>query len=386
MKYIGFITLLFFLIVPSLTNAETVLRTGANIYIESGHVIEGDYYVSVAPFGTTVMSGTVKGDMYAVGASVTVNGEVEYDLTILSGKAGIHAPVLDDVRVFAGEVIIADYVGGDVFIMANSLTILSTATISGDVFFFGENLSIEGDVNGSVLGSAINILIDSTIGNDIDVTAVRELTIADSAVIQGSVRYISLSYMTRAQGSVIYGDIQKIAYGATTVREQIYDTLSGVFMLLFSLLCVYLIARREITLVVESVDQNVLKNFLIGIIVLLLGFLASILLMVTVLGLFVGIVMMTVVILLFVLGLILSSAILGAFILKLFKKKPEVTLISILVGTVVLNILLLVPLAGIPVLFILLTVVVGALSQRIYRVITSNHDTLQKKDENTESE
>jgi len=369
MKLIVTAFLVLLLVVPAVSSAETVLRTGSDISVEADQIVEGDYYVSVGPFGRTVMSGSVLEDMYALGATVTVNGEIGHDLSILAGTSHLHASITDDVRIVAGEVTIAEDVGGDVFVLAGSLSILSTADIGGDVYFFGDSLSIEGDVAGSVLGKAQSVNIDSHIGKDFDMSAPLGVTIGDGAMIDGSVQYTSFLPLSRGQGAVIGGEVTRTESVAVTARQQARGVLVPIFITLFATLCLYLLFKRELESIVASVENTFSRNLLIGSAVTLLGPIVSVLLIVTVLGLFVGLLALSVVVLLYVAGLALSSVVLGAFVMKSFTKKLEVTLATILVGTILLQGLLFIPIIGLVTVYVIFAVTVGALTQRLYRVI-----------------
>lgn len=368
MKYITlFVSLLF--VLPIFSQAETVLRTGTDISVEEQQSVEGDYYVSVGPMGRTVMSGNVSEDMYAVGASVTVNGEVGNDLSILAGDVQVHAPVADDVRVIGGEVTIAEDVGGDVFVIAGTLSVLSTATIAGDVFFFGGDLVIDGDVEGSVLGQAQSVTVNASVGGDFDMKAPAGVTLGDGARIAGSVRYTSYVTLSRSAGAEIVGDVQKSQSEAITTKQKTRDILVPIFITLFATLSLYLLLKKELEFVVRSVENMFIKNLLIGTGLIILGPVTAVVLLVTVLGLFVGLIALSVVSMLYVSGLALSSVVLGAFIMRLMTKKLEVTLTVILVGTVALQLLLLIPVLGFIAGYVLFALTVGALTQQLYKAV-----------------
>ena len=154
---------------PVVGQAATVLL-GDKISIEADEVIEDDYYVSVGTLGSTVMSGTIEGDMYTIAGSVTTNGVIKGDFGALAGLSYMHASVTDDVRIVAAEVVIDDYVGGDVFVMAGKLKILSTAQIEGDVIFYGLEGEISGAVGGSVYGTTDTLRIDTKVAGDVAVS------------------------------------------------------------------------------------------------------------------------------------------------------------------------------------------------------------------------
>ena len=88
------------LFIPFGANAETVLRIGDDISVDADQVVNGDYYVSVGPFGNTSMSGSVAEDMYAFGGTVTTNGSIGRDLTVVGGYAWYDAKN----RNFIGEI------------------------------------------------------------------------------------------------------------------------------------------------------------------------------------------------------------------------------------------------------------------------------------------
>jgi cytoskeletal protein CcmA (bactofilin family) len=352
---------------PFGTQAETVLRSGSDVSVEADQIVDGDYYVSVGPFGKTVMSGSVTEDMIAFGASVTINGDIGQDVFILSGSAHLHASVTDDVRIFAGEVTLADEVGGDVFVFAGSLSVLSTATIKGDIFFFGGDLNIEGDVEGSVHGNAQTVSINSHVAGNVDITAQVGLSLGDKAVIDGSIHYKSFSQLTRGQGAIVGGEVTKGEYAAVTQKEQTRDMLIPIFITLFATLSLYLLFKKELESLIETIDSGFTRNILTGSAVVLLGPIAAIFLMVTVLGLLVGLMTLSVVIMLYVAGVALSSVVLGAYVSRIFTKKLQVTLLTIVVGTVAVQVLLLIPVIGLLGMYTVFALTVGGVTQQIYR-------------------
>jgi hypothetical protein len=356
-----------FFTLPVSVQAETVLRTGSDVSVEADQIVEGDYYVSAGPFGKTVMSGSVTEDMYALGASVTVNGDVGNDLSVLAGSSHVYASVTDDVRIVAGEVTLADAIGGDVFIIAGSLSVLSTARIEGDIYFFGGDVSIEGDVGGSVLGKAQSVDINSHIAGDVNMTAQTGLSLGNKAVIDGSVQYKSFMELTRGQGAIVGGEVMKGEYASVTQQEKTRALLIPIFITLFATLSLYLLFKNELEALIKTIDRSVARNALVGSAVVLLGPIAAILLMITVLGMLVGIMTLSVVVMLYVAGIALSSAVLGAYVTKLFTKKLEISLLTIIVGTVAMQLLLLIPVLGLLGMYTVFALTVGGITQQIYR-------------------
>jgi cytoskeletal protein CcmA (bactofilin family) len=357
------------IIYPAFASAETVIRTGKNISVESGQVISGDYYVSVGPLSNTAMSGTVEGDMYAFGGVVTANGVIKSDLTIAGGSAQVYASTSDDVRIIAGEVTIADYVGGDLFVIGGMLSVLSTARIDGDIIFYGGTADIAGEVKGSVIGVSEKMRIDGVVEKKIDIETVESLTLGDAARIGGDVAYTSSQELTRAQNATVAGDIQKRSVPRLVAGEAQTLTLFSLLPLLialFSSLAVYLLFKKSLERMVLVVQKQTVPTVVVGLCALLFGLPLSVLLMFTGLGLFIGLLSFSFLIFMYILAYTLSGIVLGAYLAKWFTNHPRVTLLWVVAGTLLLQLFLFVPILGVPVVLCVTTLGLGALLLTIY--------------------
>ena len=350
---------------PVAVSAETVVRTGESVSVESNQVIENDFY---AAGGTVTMSGDVTGDMYSAGGTVTVNGSIGQDLTLFAGSAQIHASTTDDVRVFGGEIVIAEHVGGDVFVMGGLLKILSTAEIDGDVIFYGGELEISGPVSGSVVGIAESVRIDSSIGGNVDFTSSRGVILGDRASVAGNVTYKSTTELTRAQNAVVEGDIIRTA--PTNVAESLKfeDVLIPVFIILFATLCLYLVFRNELQSLVDEILATPSRAGLIGVGLFIGGPLVVIILMVTVLGILVGLLGLFAWLTMVLAAFMISSILAGAILSKLFTKRTEITLVWVVLGTLSVCLLSLIPVIGGFSIFVLFILSLGGLGYSGYRL------------------
>lgn len=372
MKYIASFLLFAVIFVPSIAHGETVLRIGEDISVDDDQVVDGDYYVSVGPFGNTTMSGSVKEDMFAFGGTVTANGSIGHDLAVLSQFSHVYATVTDDVRIVAREVVIADHVGGDVFVIAGSLRVLSTATIDGDIIFFGGVAQIDGKVGGSVLGTSEKIRIDSEVAGNVDVKAATDLTLGDKANIGGFVRFASLQPLVRSQNATIEGQVTESEYGVKTIdiKTQTRYALFLSLVTLFATLSLYLLFRKELQVLVGIIAKAPVKSTVLGLGVLVLGPIVALLLMFTLLGALVGVMALCVVLLAYVAGYALSGVVFGAYLAKLFTRHLKVSLVWVIIGTVVINGLSFVPVLGIVLIIILCAMAIGGFFLSIYRMLT----------------
>ena len=353
-----------FLVFPFIAQADTVLRTGEFVTIGSDQVVEDDFYGLA---GSITHSGEIRGDMYVVGGSITQNGLVGSDLGVLGGTVQIHAPVSDDVRVIGGEVVIGEYVGGDVFVIGGVLRLLSSATVAGDVFFYGGEGQIEGIISGSVMGASERLRIDGTVAGGVDVAA-QSLTLGDRTKISGDVRYISPNELVRSQNAIVEGELvrnQRQAEAASIGTELVTVLL----VWLFAVLCLFLFFRREIEVMVERIKSEPAKVGLLGLATLLLTPIIFVLLMVTVLGALVGVVSLLAWLLAVAVALVLTAIVIGSYTLTPLKQPAKLNLLAVFVGAAVLVVLSIIPIVGPFVVFVAFTMTLGGLIYSLYKAL-----------------
>lgn len=338
--------LLGLLVFPSAAMADSVVRSGATVEVKSDEVVAEDYY---ALANSIALSGEIKGDVHVVGGQITVNGPIGSDLFAVAGGVQLHAPVADDVRLIAGEVVIAEPIAGDVFVFANSLEILSTASVGGDVFFFGGGAKIAGAVGGSVMGVYTDLRIDSAVAGTVEVSA-NQLVLGEKAVIAGNLLYESPVDLVRAQAAVVEGDV--IKQGKAEVAEKPFDSRFVLVPFLISLFCsltLYLILRRHLSAFLAA-SQPFAQRTLIGMLGLIALFFVSLVLFGTVLGLWLGVLGILFFLLTGVFAYLLFPIVLGAVLSGIVSSKPTINTLTVLIGVIVAHLIAQIPVIGLLVL------------------------------------
>lgn len=359
------IFLALFLAIPMVSLAETVVRTGESVSIESDQVVESDFYAA----GKSVMhSGEVKGDMYAVGASVTINGPIGGDLTLFGGAINVNSDVADDVRLISGESIISGNVKGDVFVMGGILKVLSSASIDGNVYFYGGEAEISGPVKGSVMGTAESFRVDSRIDGGVDVVASRGLVLGDRASVEGDIRYQSITEITRAQQAVVNGEVIRNTANSATEKSSNFNVVPA-FILIFATLCLFLFFKDGIGKLINDILNLPARATLIGLATFFAGPPAAILMIITVLGSLVGFMLLFGLIVVYLVTLPIMVMVLGGLTMRLTMKDNDLSLITVVVGFVTFAILVMVPVVG-PILILgTFILTLGGLAYQGYRTL-----------------
>jgi hypothetical protein len=356
------------LLSPTFVQAETVLRISDSISILADQTVDGDFYGTAGLSGPISMSGSVNGDALLAGRSVTTNGAILGDLLILSGSAQVHASVTDDVRIVAADVTLADYVGGDVFVIGGLLKVLSTAEVAGNIFFYGETAEINGKVGGSIFGTSKSLRIDGPVGGSVEVVSNDSLVIGSRADISGDITYDSPNEIVRAQDAIVVGNISKQhkASSDTDYKNFMLPFIVYAFMVLIT----FVLLRNKLTQFVQLTALSFTRNGLIGLAALLGTPLLVGLLFVSVLGILVGLTLLFGMLFLFLLSLSLAPILVGKLINHFIFKTESITFLSTLLGVVVIEIVFLVPLIGPAMVVALLAVVLGNIINRIYQSLS----------------
>jgi phosphate-selective porin len=89
-------------------------RTGEDVVIAAGEVIEDDLYVSAVTF---TLDGTVQGDLIVVDQIITINGTVEGDLIAAGQAIIVNGTVMDDIRISGATFFVGEQasIGDDLF-------------------------------------------------------------------------------------------------------------------------------------------------------------------------------------------------------------------------------------------------------------------------------
>lgn len=348
-----------FLVAPVLVSADTVIRTGETVSIDSDQRIDGDFYSAASILN---LSGEVSEDMSAIGGKVTLNGNVGKDALFIGGSVDVHGSVGDDLRIVGGDVIIAEPVTGDVFVIAQSVTILDTASIGGDLVIYAANAEVSGSVGGDVLGNVETLRLDSPVKGSVDV-GTAQLTIGERADIAGTVRYVSSETLTRSPNAKISGEISR----NDPVKEETNlpgakSMLIPVLMVLFSALVWYLLARKLLTAIVDRALVRGIRPVATGFVTFFGAPVIIVILTVSVLGTLVGITAFAAYLFAVLLAIVSSAAVLGQLIVKLYKKElSPLSPLTLCIGVAVMTLLAVIPVLGPIALAALFLITLGSL-------------------------
>ncbi len=363
-NYYSFVALFFVFAFGIEAHAQgPIIRSGATISVEADQILEGDFY----GFGQTItLSGSALHDAYMLGGTVTTNAPVKEDLVIMGGTVQVHGNVSDDVRILGGEVVIAEPVANDVVILGGKVHILSTASIGGDLLFFGGDVRIDAPIEGSIYGAGDTIRIDSSVQGDVDVRVGTSLILGDSTNINGNLTYKSVTDLVRAQDAIVNGDITHNPVLVEKSTFGIESIVLNLLMLMFSSLTVFFVLRSRTETLIHSVVNGYGRLGLIGFGILLLVPIFVLILMASIIGLTVGFALFISYVLILAGSSMTVPIVVGAMLQRMAKYGTDISILTVVLGAVGTSLLLLIPFVGPLVVFIIFLMIIGAFASFLH--------------------
>jgi len=172
--------------------------------------ITGSINDDVYAFGSNVtVSGDIDGDLITAGGRILVDGNVSGDLMAAGGYLNLNGDVGDDARIAGGIITVNGKIRDDLIIGGGQITLGSNASVGGDLIVSGGTIEIDGEVLGDAVLSGGSISISGKINGNLKIDEVEDLTITGDAEIAGDVTYKSKNKAKISEGAVIGGELKE---------------------------------------------------------------------------------------------------------------------------------------------------------------------------------
>lgn len=335
------------LVIPMFSYAAE-FRIGEQPAVLSAERVSNDAYIIG---GSSTITGTVTGDLFAVGGNVLISGNIGADILVAGGNITIISDVADDVRAGGGNIAIQGKVAGDVLVGGGQVSIGGEG-VAGDVIVGAGTLRIDAPVGGNLKVGGGNVYINAPITGNINIEA-DKVTLGPSAVIIGDMSYKSPKELVKETGAEIRGEVK---YAQRASSQPSKAVLAGIFSawligkflaLLISALIIGLVFRRFSKSVITLSHDRPLLEIGRGLLTIIVLPIASVILLVTMLGIPFGVLGLLSLIAITIIACIVAPIILGSFVYGYFSKGDTVvTWKSILLGVVIFELLWFIPILG----------------------------------------
>lgn len=261
------------------------------IVIPAGQVHRGNFFA----MGSSVeISGVVDGDVYILAEQVVIDGVVNGDALICGGSIAILGKVHNNCRLLGGQVLISGSVSNNATVVAGSLQLLPSASIGSGLVAAAANADLAASIASDATIAASNLRVSGHIGQDLQ-SYVGQMRITSKATIGGNVDYKSSSPAWIDPGAAIKGQLIRHSSFVHGLVEGtwIQGLLVGskVLAILMNLIYTFVIGivlikffPKNLEAALHSLQNHPVKSLTYGIMLLILLPLASLILLMTVLG------------------------------------------------------------------------------------------------------
>ena len=267
-------------------------RTGDTITVTSGEVVDDDLYVAA---DAVTIDGAINGDLWSAGGTITVNGVITGSVMAVAETVKIGGEVDHAVRAVGQTVSIGGNVNGDLIVAGGEVNIASTAIIKGDLLLAAGNIRIDGLIEGDVKGYGGEVIIGNGIKGNVDLK-VESLAVLPTANIEGDLTYTSEEEADIQSGAQIAG---ATTHNLPPVKEEpakafppfgIVGKVIRFLMALLTGLVIILIAQRRLTSIAESIRSRPGASAGWGALIVFVAPIAAVLVCFTVVGIPVGVI------------------------------------------------------------------------------------------------
>lgn len=328
-------------------------RSGNIVTVPGGEVITDDLYVGA---NTVIIDGTINGDLWAAGNGISINGIVNGSVMAAGRIVNINGDIGHAVRA-AGETInISGDVDGDVMVGGSQVNIASKAKVGGDLLLGAGNARIDGLIEGIIKGGGEGVTISGEVRGNVDLN-VESLTILPTANIQGNLTYTSKEEADIQSGAQIGG---VTTHNLPKVKEErakvfpfvlfsgIGGKVTGFLMALIVGLVIILLAPRRLTSIAESIRTRPGPSAGWGALILFATPIAAIIVCITIIGIPLGIIVLALWGIAIYLAQIPVGLFIGRWIIGHFRgvESKAIMVGALALGLVILRLLRLIPHLG----------------------------------------
>jgi len=342
-------------------------RSGMAVTVASGDVVDDDLYVAAE---TIIIDGTINGDLWAAANTITVNGIVNGSVMAAGRIVNINGDITHAVRAVGETININGDVGGDVMAGCGKANIASTARIGGDLLFGADIASIDGPVEGNIKGSGREVIISNGVNGNIELE-VESLTILSTANIGGDLSYTSEEEAYIQSGAQITG---ATTHTIPEVKEDeakgfpfvlFTSALSKLISFLMALVAgvvIIFLAPKKLTSITDAIGTRPGPSAGWGAMILFLTPIAALIVCFTIIGIPIGLITLALYGIALYLAQIPVGLFIGRWIIGRFRvvESKAIMVGALAVGLAILKLLSLIPYFGFFVGFVVVLFGLGA--------------------------
>jgi cytoskeletal protein CcmA (bactofilin family) len=303
---------------------------------------------------TARIKSDVKGDLTILAGDVQVDNSVETSAYILSGKANIKSPEIGNrLVILSGQVNVASHVKGDMIVFGGDVIVDSPSIVDGDVFVFGGNVFLKGQVGGAVKSGGGKLMLDGVVIQKDAKLWSDQISISENSRVKGNVEYWAKKENNLpaniTASAIKFNEVKSSSAGMGS------KAAGSILMLTFFSLLIVWIQRGSFALRLKNTYEKFSLRLLTGFILLFAVPLATLILLVSYVGILSALAFFSIYISAWFLSYAYSTIFLGSVLIKWLTKAKEFKAdwVAAVIGSLAVVLISYIPVVGALAAFVL---------------------------------
>ena len=336
----------FNIILPVLMLAVLALPVEA---MAAGKVQVDDSYVRAAE--SIVVDQNISGTAILAGNDVTVNGNIDGDLFVAGERVDINGTVNGNVYVASNSGHIGGKISGDCFAAGNTVFVEPDTVLSRDLFVAGSNMFVNAPVGRHLYAGGDKLTLNSAVNKNARLK-ISNISFTDKARVGGSLYYEAAHKITVPAGVVAGNTVFKLKKADTPKAQESLGHVAAhsIKAILAGLLVWFILSlvRRDFWSNASGrISARPFMTVGVGALVLIVTPVLAVILLVTIIGIPLAMLLTLAYLAALYLSKVVTAAFLGGLLAKrfpLFTKHRGVW--SVLIGLIVVQAILEIPVVG----------------------------------------
>jgi hypothetical protein len=317
----------------------------------------------------------VIGDLLATGRQVLVDAKVGGDAAAAGGTVRLNGTISDNAYAAGGEVFLNSTISRNARLAGGTVELAPSSRIEGGASIAAGQVRITGTIGGYLQAAGGSLYIDGPVGGDVEASG-GAIELGPNARIAGKLRYRSRADLKQDPGAQVLGGIERLPY-----RVQSGPAMGGFLRVMFwvwmlglmLLVAIILLLLPGFSKVIAVVQARPGASALLGFVLLVCTPVASLILLITLIGAPVAFLSMAAYFVLLLVGYLAAAAAVGDTILNRLRpgtvERVGWRIAAAICGIFIIAVLGRIPFLGGLVVFATLIVGIGGVGLHLNRAL-----------------
>jgi len=203
-----------------------------DLFISSeGEILHEETWVSAQ---TINLGGETSNDLFAIASTIDLNGIFHGDTWGCGDTISTRGIFRNDLRLMSRTAQVSGTLYGSLLAAGNTVKIERTAILHEDLLCLGENVVMEGSVDGNVRIMAQRVTLGGRIGGDVLIAA-QDIVVLPGTILNGNLTYTAPNELVLPPSVTLGGELTR-TFEAVPARQIFKSNLMGHFLFGFAAL------------------------------------------------------------------------------------------------------------------------------------------------------